>query len=160
MKSRIPAAPYRRIQRSMPILCVDVIIKTDDGLLFGVRKNEPAKGKVWYIGGRVLKGELLESAVKRKVKEETGLKVRISRMVGVYETFFFSGENRHTVAVLYLVEKIGGLLNLKNSDLSELVYLKKSVKGMDKYVKQGIIDSGALSAKKHNAFQHRAYFYR
>lgn len=49
------------------------------------RGREPAKG-LWSIpGGRLEKGEYLNAAVEREVREETGLKIEIDRLLGIHE---------------------------------------------------------------------------
>ena len=82
----IPTEHYKKIIEVLPILCVDIIIKNHNGeYLLIKRANEPLKGKWWVIGGRVLKGESLEQAAKRKVKEEVGLEIDNVKSIGYYE---------------------------------------------------------------------------
>lgn len=82
----IPIEHYKKIIEVLPILCVDVIIKNHNGeYLLIKRVNEPLKGQWWVIGGRVLKGESLEQAAKRKVKEEVGFEIDNVKSVGYYE---------------------------------------------------------------------------
>lgn len=82
----IPIEHYKKIVEVLPILCVDIIIKNQNGeYLLIKRANEPLKGQWWVIGGRVLKGENLEQAAKRKVKEEVGLEIDNVKSVGYYE---------------------------------------------------------------------------
>ena len=83
---------YKKIQEVLPICCVDVVIlnKNKEFLLLK-RKNEPAKDQWWVPGGRIKKGEKTEKAVLRKVKEETGLNIKIKKMLGVKETIFKKG---------------------------------------------------------------------
>lgn len=50
---------YKTFHQLMPIACVDLVIKSDYGILLGKRRNKPAQGKWWFMGGRVLKGETL-----------------------------------------------------------------------------------------------------
>ena len=69
----IPQDLYDNIIDLMPIICVDGIIQTENGILLLLRDNEPEKNKWWFPGGRLLKGEKLEEGIVRKVKEETGL---------------------------------------------------------------------------------------
>jgi colanic acid biosynthesis protein WcaH len=40
----IPEDDWRTIVANVPIVSVDLLIRTDEGLLFGRRTNEPAKG--------------------------------------------------------------------------------------------------------------------
>jgi colanic acid biosynthesis protein WcaH len=69
--------------------CVDIIIKNGQGeYLLIKRANEPLKDQWWVIGGRVLKGESLEDAAKRKVQEEVGLEINNLKSIGYYEDAF------------------------------------------------------------------------
>ncbi|MFB0500103.1 MAG: NUDIX domain-containing protein [Candidatus Hadarchaeaceae archaeon] len=91
------------------MLAVDVIIRTPDGVVLIKRKNEPYKG-MWAIpGGFVRYGEKVEDAAAREVKEETSLKVKLGKLVGVY-----SDPKRdprgHVVSVCFLAERASGRL--------------------------------------------------
>lgn len=82
----IPKKQYAQIIEVLPILCVDIIIRNPhDEFLLIKRANEALKGQWWVVGGRVFKGETLEQAAIRKVKEETALKVEFVQPVGYYE---------------------------------------------------------------------------
>jgi colanic acid biosynthesis protein WcaH len=84
--SFIPADEYAHIIEVLPILCVDVIVQNSRGeYLLIKRANEPRKDQWWVVGGRVLRGETLEQAAIRKVKEEVGLKVNFMEPIGYYE---------------------------------------------------------------------------
>jgi len=106
----IPQNQYKDILEKVPICCIDMIIEKEGKVLLMKRKNQPAKGKWWVPGGRVLKNESLKDAVRRKAKEETGLIVDIKRCLGVYEFFddktpFASVKTgTHTIMVVYLVK--------------------------------------------------------
>jgi colanic acid biosynthesis protein WcaH len=78
---------YAEIIEVLPILCVDILVRNTAGeYLLIKRENEPKKGFWWPIGGRVLKGEKLEDAVRRKIVEETAVQVRDVRPIGYFET--------------------------------------------------------------------------
>jgi colanic acid biosynthesis protein WcaH len=82
----IPANEYAQIIEVLPILCVDVIVQNSMGEYLLVRRaNQPLKGQWWVVGGRVLKGETLEQAALRKVREETALEVKFVQPIGYYE---------------------------------------------------------------------------
>lgn len=92
-----------------PILTVDAIIVDKGKVVLIQRKKTPFKGMWALPGGFVEYGERVEDAVVREALEETGLKVKIKALVGVY-----SNPNRdprkHTVSVSYLCRRVGGRL--------------------------------------------------
>ena len=81
---KIPLTLYDQIVELLPISSVEAIISKDNSLLFLRRQNSPAKGQWWFPGGRIRKGETLEEALYREVKEETGLEVIKSKLINVY----------------------------------------------------------------------------
>ncbi|HOR47209.1 MAG TPA: NUDIX domain-containing protein [Caldisericia bacterium] len=104
----IPSDKYESIMRVLPILCVDIIVKTESGKYILIkRKNRPLSGRWWVIGGRVLKDEPLEQAAKRKVKEETDLDIKEIRPIGYYEDTFVANPfgtrfRQHSVSLVFL----------------------------------------------------------
>lgn len=107
----IPKSLYKKIQKVLPIPCVDIVIKNDeDEFLMLKRKNRPVKNKWWFVGGRIEKGEILEEAALRKVKEETELDVSLKKILGVDQTFFkkgFFGQSVQTVNIVFLAKTKG-----------------------------------------------------
>jgi len=84
--SVIPAEKLAEIIDVLPILCVDIVMQNAQGEYLLVKRiNEPRKDQWWVIGGRVLKGETLEEAARRKVSEETALQVETMQPIGYYE---------------------------------------------------------------------------
>ena len=80
----IPDRLFHEIMKQLPIVSVDAIIVVDGALLLMKRNNSPAKGEWWLPGGRIHKDESPEEALRREVKEETGLEVISQRLVNVY----------------------------------------------------------------------------
>lgn len=88
---------------------VDGIVFDGDAVLLIKRRNEPFRGFWALPGGFVEVGETVESACAREVLEETGIKVEIKKLSGVY-----SNPDRdprcHTISIAFLCEKTGGRL--------------------------------------------------
>ena len=78
-----------------------------DGKVLVIRRGkEPFKGHWSLPGGRVEAGETLREAVRREVREETGLDVFVGRVAGYREAF----EPDHHVVIAFHVEVTGGQL--------------------------------------------------
>lgn len=98
--SMIPLNQYIEILRILPIFCVDVVVRNSRGkYLLLKRTNEPKKGQWWVIGGRVNKGETMEDAAIRKVKEEIGSRVKNLCPIGYFE--LVNGKNPFGVSFKY-----------------------------------------------------------
>lgn len=115
----IPAPLYTAILEALPLLCVDVVIVHQNKYLLVKRKNKPAKDKWWVPGGRVIKGEKMEDAVKRKVKEELGIEIKILSTLGYYEDTWTKNESDvigglHTVSIVFLATPLNMAVSLDN----------------------------------------------
>jgi 8-oxo-dGTP diphosphatase len=67
-----------------PKVAVAVLVSRDGRLLLNRRAIEPGLGAWSFPSGYVNRGERLEEAAVREVKEETGLDVEIEGLFGVY----------------------------------------------------------------------------
>ena len=95
-----------------PIPAVGAIVFEGDRVLLVRRGKEPGLG-LWSIpGGAVHLGERLEEAVRRELREETGLDVRPVRIIHVVERILpEQGRIRyHYVIVDYLCTVDSGIL--------------------------------------------------
>lgn len=104
-------------QKRVPSLTVDIVIPASDGVVLVKRANEPYKNRWALPGGFVNYGEKLEDAAVREAEEETGLKVKLRKLVGVY-----SDPKRdprgHVVSVCFIAERANGK-PVANSDAAE-----------------------------------------
>jgi ADP-ribose pyrophosphatase YjhB (NUDIX family) len=89
---------YSKIIDVVPIVCVDGFIIKDDKILLLKRNNYPAINEWWVPGGRVLKNELIQDAIIRKVQDEIGIKPEIVNQIGITETIF---EKKHTINICF-----------------------------------------------------------
>lgn len=95
-----------------PLVSIDLIIKdTKNRILLGKRINEPAKGKWFVPGGRILKGESINIAFIRIFKEELSLNhlLEEARLFGAYSHYYNTnyylkdGISTHYIVLAYEV---------------------------------------------------------
>lgn len=87
-----------------PFPTVDIIIEVEGGIVLIKRRNPPPG---WAIpGGFVDYGESVEAAAIREAKEETGLDVRLTRLLGVYSD---PGRDprSHTISTVFVARASG-----------------------------------------------------
>ena len=83
---------------------VDVVIATSRGIVL-VRRANPPHG--WALpGGFIDEGELAEVAAIREVREETGLRITLDALLGVYSDPA-RDPRFHTMAVVYTARSEG-----------------------------------------------------
>jgi 8-oxo-dGTP diphosphatase len=104
-----------RAVKEGPIVGVGCVVVRDGALLMVRRGKEPAKG-LWSLpGGRLEHGESLAEAAAREVLEETGLEVRVSDLLGVYEAL----GDAHYVVLDYSAEPVGAGEPTAGADAAE-----------------------------------------
>ena len=115
-------------QSDHPVPIVGVIVLNDrDEILLTRRAQEPFFGS-WVIpGGKVeVQDDCVEATAIREVKEETGLDIELTNLVGVYSS---QDDPRFFVAeVIYAARIIGGVLQT-NSEVSEFYLMKNEGNG-------------------------------
>jgi ADP-ribose pyrophosphatase YjhB (NUDIX family) len=89
-----------------PKIAAGVVFRYDGGILLVQRAIEPACGKWVFPGGYVDRGETVEAAALREVREESGLVVRLTQLLGVY-----SYPGNPVIVVAYAGEVAGGVLS-------------------------------------------------
>lgn len=82
MNTPFTTAEFEYIYSKVPRLCVEVIVKTREGIVLSKRSIPPWIGK-WHIpGGTVLFKETLEDAARRVAKVELGVEVEVQKFLG------------------------------------------------------------------------------
>jgi len=91
----------------------------------------------WCLpGGRMESGESVAEACEREVLEETGLNVRVKRLVGVYShpdqlVVYPDGHKAHIVALHFEAETIGGELGLSNETTDFGYFTLQALEGLE-----------------------------
>ena len=115
-----------------PEPCVGALIFYDNKALFV--KSHKWKGKYTISGGHIELGETLESALKREVREETGLEIYKLRFISfqefIYDDAFW--KRKHYIFFDFACEAKSNNVNL-NSEGQEYkwAYLSDALKNMD-----------------------------
>jgi len=87
-----------------PFPTVDIIIEVEGGIVLIERKNPPHG---WAIpGGFVDYGETVEAAAVREAKEETGLDVQLTGLLGVYSDPS-RDPRHHTISTVFVASATG-----------------------------------------------------
>lgn len=100
---------FRDIYSKVPRLTVEVIVKSEQGILLSLRDIEPYKG-FWHIpGGTVFFDELLTDAVRRVARREMNLTVKGQpEFMGYIEYPGYYGKSfDHPVGMAFAIEYEG-----------------------------------------------------
>lgn len=99
-----------------PRLAVGAIVVDDGSMLMVKRGRAPARG-LWSVpGGRVEAGEYLNEALRREVREETGLEVQVGPLAGIHEVL----GDPHYVILDYLATVTGANAPSPGDDVDEV----------------------------------------
>ena len=96
-----------------PKVATGVVFPYQGGILLVQRAIEPQYGKWVFPGGYVDRGETLEGAALREVREESGLVVRLTGLLGAYS---FPGNP--VILVAYAGEVTGGAIAIDDESLA------------------------------------------
>ncbi|MFB6221855.1 MAG: NUDIX domain-containing protein [Halolamina sp.] len=115
----VPDERFRAFLETMPQACVELVVKTEDGVLLCKRAVEPA---VWFWpGSRLYKGEQLEAAAHRVAQEELGIEISLTEQLGIQSHFWSAeqtaeGVSRHTVNTVYLATPVAPAVEIELDD--------------------------------------------
>ncbi len=116
-----------------PLIGVGALIFRRGRILMAQRGKQPLKGAWSLPGGALETGESLDAAVRREVREETGLEVKPVRVFEIFERIMRDSRGAteyHYVLIDYVCRVIGGALRagddacrvewVRERDLAEL----------------------------------------
>jgi 8-oxo-dGTP diphosphatase len=113
----------RREYPKLPMVAVGAVVKEGNSIVLVKRTHEPGKG-FWSIpGGLVELGEPVKDAVKREVREETGLEVEIDKLIDAIDNIVHDRSMRlkfHYVLIDFLAHPVAGELQ----DTSKVRWVK------------------------------------
>jgi mutator protein MutT len=131
LQGRFPKLASSREYPERPVVGVGGVIIDNGRALLIRRGSEPLRGEWSIPGGTLELGESLEEGVRRELREETGLEVRVLELIEVFDRIFPddgalpSGTKQrlrfHFVIVDYLCERIGGEPRA-GSDVTDVVF--------------------------------------
>jgi len=116
-----------------PLVGVGALIFERGRILMARRGKEPLKGWWTLPGGALETGELLDSAVRREVLEETGLVVEPVQVFEIFERIMPDAEGRteyHYVLIDHECRVTGGELQA-GDDVAEVAWMRlEELKGL------------------------------
>jgi len=140
---KIPEKVFSKIRKLVPLLTIDGVIFMGGKVLLLKRSIKPYRGYWTLPGGHVRFGETVNEAVHREIKEETGLDVKINKMVGIY-----SDPKRdprgHLITIAYLLKPIGGEMKPDEEEASDMRFFRNLPKNIGFDHRKIIIDSKRL----------------
>lgn len=89
---------------------VGALVFDDDGRIFLARRGTEARNETgaWeFPGGTVEYGETLEVAVRREFREEYGMEIKLTGLLGIFD-HILPAEQQHWISVTYRAVHAGG----------------------------------------------------
>ena len=145
-KEPIPKELYSQFLSNMPQVSIEIFLEHEKEVLLAKRNNNPAKGKWFWPGGRLYKGEDFEEAVKRISKEELNVEVKMIGLLGVYNHFWETGKynnsTTHTVNIVFHVNLLNNRSEIKlDEQHDDYIFTSKIRPKFHRYVKKYLRDS-------------------
>lgn len=111
------------VHYSDPKVAVEILVEQADSILLVHRLNEPGKG-LWSLpGGYMDSDEDPARAAERECLEETGLEVRVTRLIDVMQDREYP--NSADIVIAYAAEQTGGSLQA-GDDAGEAAFFLRS----------------------------------
>jgi len=122
---------FSREYPDRPVIGVGGVI-IDRGRTVLIRRGtEPLLGEWSIPGGTIEIGETLEEAVRRELREETGLEVRVLELIELFDRIYRDAEEKprfHYVIADYLCGLVGGEPRA-GSDVTDMAFAQEEELG-------------------------------
>jgi ADP-ribose pyrophosphatase YjhB (NUDIX family) len=129
-----------------PIAAVGAIVFKGESVLLIKRAREPSAGQWSIPGGKIELGETLAGAAVREVEEETGIEIRVDKVVNSYDNIIRdeSGDIKyHYLIVYYSADYVSGEPRL-SPESSDVMW--KELSGVREMEMSGILKEIILAA--------------
>ncbi|MCD0491982.1 GDP-mannose mannosyl hydrolase [Chromobacterium violaceum] len=135
MSIKLASTDFMHVVKHAPLISIDFIIENENGeYLLGLRKNQPAAGYWFVLGGRIRKNESIDSAFLRLSNEELGIAIERSeaKPFGVWEHFYNTnayeeeGFGTHYIVLAYKIKLSLHLSTLPNLQHTEYRWIKRA----------------------------------
>lgn len=103
-------------------VAVGGVILQDDKVLLIQRGRAPFKGHWSIPGGKIEFGEDIKTALKRELREETGVEVEILGLIDVFEALPEKDGDQHFVMVDYACRYVSGEL-IPGDDAMDAIFV-------------------------------------
>jgi ADP-ribose pyrophosphatase YjhB (NUDIX family) len=116
-----------------PIPGVGALIIDGDRILLVERGQEPFRGYWSLPGGAVETGERLEEALRREVREETGLEIAVVHLIEVFERIMPGADGRaeyHYILIDYICRPTGGALQASDDASRAAWFTENEIGGL------------------------------
>jgi 8-oxo-dGTP diphosphatase len=105
----------KTVQQDKPQIGIGVIVRKENRVLLGLRKNAHGEGTWSFPGGHLEFGEEVEGCAIREVLEETGARITIVRR-GPFTNDMFKEERKHYVTLFVIADYESGVVEVRERE--------------------------------------------
>jgi ADP-ribose pyrophosphatase YjhB (NUDIX family) len=133
-KTKVIHGPRLARQGKLRLGCSAVVFQDGRERILLTRRSDNG---LWCLpGGAVDAGETVAEACQREVREETGLEVKVLRLIGIYSdpdrlVVYPDGNKVHIVGLSFEAQVIGGALGLSNETTEAGYFTIEQVRAME-----------------------------